>query len=63
MELINKTLLQVKIGERTYSIECNATSPLGEVHDALTQMKAYVVDRMQAQIDSEKKCEDSECPK
>ena len=63
MQLINKTLLQVRIGERVYSVECNVDSPLGEVHDALTQMKAYVVDRMVAQMDNEKKAEDSECPK
>lgn len=61
MELKNKTILEVKIGERTYSMECYSDSPLGEVHDALTQMKAYVVDRINAQTDNEKKAEEKAC--
>ena len=58
MELRSKTVLQVKVGERTYEMECYSDSPLGEVHDALTQMKAYVVDRINAQVDNEKKAEE-----
>ena len=61
MELRNKTVLEVRVEGRIYSIECNAESPLGEVHDALTQMKAYVVDRINAQCDKEKKSEEK-CP-
>jgi hypothetical protein len=59
MELKSKTLLQVKIGERTYEMECYSDSPLGEVHDALSQMKAYVVERIQVQLDNEKKAEEA----
>jgi len=43
----NKTILEVKIGERTYQMECFPDSPLGELHDALSQMKNYVIQRMQ----------------
>ncbi len=62
MELRNRTYLEVKVGERNYSFECYSDSPLGEVHDALSQMKAYVVDRINAQHDNEKKSEEV-CPK
>ena len=41
-----KTLFEVVIGERMYQLYCSSNSPLGEVHDALMQMKGYVVDRM-----------------
>lgn len=51
----NKTVLEVKIGERIYQMECANDSPLGEVHDALSQMKGYVIQLM---IDSEKKSEE-----
>ena len=51
----NKTILEVKIGERTYQMECFPDSPLGELHDALSQMKGYVIDRMK---DVEKKQEE-----
>lgn len=42
----SKTVLEVKIGERVYSMYCDADSPLGEVHDAVTQMRACVVQKM-----------------
>ena len=58
MELKNKTILQVKVGERTYEMECYSEAPLGEVYDALLQMKSYVVDRINAQCDNEKKSEE-----
>ena len=63
MQLINKTVLEVKIGERSYVMECYNDSPLGEVHDALTQMKAYIVDRINTQCENEKKAEEETCPK
>jgi len=58
MEIKSKTTLEVRIEDRIYSMECYSNSPLGEVHDALTQMKAYVVDRINAQCDNEKKSEE-----
>ena len=38
-----KTILEVKIGERIYQMELASDSPIGEVHDALIQMKAIVI--------------------
>jgi len=59
MELKNKTTLEVKIGNRIYSMECYSDSPLGEVYDALSQMKGYIVDRINAQAENEKKAEEA----
>ena len=53
MELRNKTMLEVKVADRLYSLECNSDSMLGEIHDALSQMKAYIVERINAQVDAE----------
>lgn len=63
MELRNKTYLEVKIDEKIYSLECYSDSTLGAVHDALTQMKAYIVDRINAQLDNETKAKEATCPK
>jgi hypothetical protein len=41
-----KTVLEVKIGERAYELFCAADSPLGELHDALLQMKGFCVEKM-----------------
>ena len=41
-----KTILEVKIGERCYELYCSSDSPLGELHDALLQMKGFCVDKM-----------------
>jgi len=38
--------LEVKIGDRLYQLLCAVDSPIGEVHDALSQMKMYVIDKM-----------------
>lgn len=50
-----KTVLEVKIGERVYELSCAADSPLGELHDALMQMKGFCVDRMIQAHEQEKK--------
>ncbi len=57
VKLNNKTVLEVKRNERVYSLECNADSPLGELHDVLVEMKGYVVQRAQDVQDQEKKVE------
>lgn len=44
--LNQKSALEVKIGERLYSLQLDSNSPLGEAYDALTQMRAYVIDRI-----------------
>lgn len=53
-----KTILEVKIGDRVYELSCGADSPLGELHDALMQMKGFCVDRMiQAHKDEKEQAE------
>lgn len=53
-------IIEVKIGDNTYSLECSPNSPLGEVHDALMQMRSTVVAIMQSQVDQEQKKEEKE---
>lgn len=59
VKLNNKTVLEVTKNERKYSLECDAASPLGELHDVLVEMKGYVVQRFQDVQDQEKKTEAS----
>ena len=42
----NKTVLEVKTGERDYILSLDPLSPLGEVFDALSQMMSYVVQKI-----------------
>ncbi len=44
--LNNIARLEIKIGERSYQFLCEIDSPLGEVHDALSQMKVYIINKM-----------------
>ena len=39
----NLNALEIKVGERIYKLLCDVDSPLGEVHDALLQMKGFIV--------------------
>lgn len=45
----NITRLEHKAGERVYHFTCESDSPLGEIHDALSKFKSYVVDVINAQ--------------
>ncbi len=38
--------LEVKSNERSYVLECSPLSPLGELYDALSQMKNYILNKM-----------------
>lgn len=38
--------LEVKIGERVYTLTLPAESPLGEVHDVLFRMRSYVIEKI-----------------
>ena len=38
--------LEVKIGDRVYQLNLPNEAPLGEVHDALFQMRSYVIERI-----------------
>ena len=42
----NLTTLEIKAGERVYKLLCEVDAPLGEVHDVITQMKAFVVGKI-----------------
>ena len=42
----NKTVLEVKVNDRSYSFDCSPDSPMGEIFDVLSQMKAYVIEKM-----------------
>lgn len=43
----SKAVIEVKIGDRTYQMECPPEAPLGEVHDALCTMRYEVIQKMQ----------------
>lgn len=51
----SKAVIEVKIGENIYSVECPSAAQLGEVHDALVQMRFIVINMMQAHADQEQK--------
>ena len=38
--------LEVKIGERVYELHLPADSPLGEAHDALYQMRNFIINKI-----------------
>jgi len=40
----NKTFLEVKKGDRNYQFICEVESPVGEVYDALSEMRGYTID-------------------
>ncbi len=53
--------LEIKIGERVYQLNLPSEAPLGEVFDALFQMRSYIVGRINdAQKSDEKKEQVSE---
>jgi hypothetical protein len=45
--LKQNAILEVKIGERVYQLNLPSESPLGEVHDALFQMRSFVLGKIQ----------------
>lgn len=49
MMIKNKTQLEIKTGERFYTLQCDPDSPLGEVYDALFKMMNYVMQRIDQQ--------------
>jgi len=46
MNILTRTQLEVKIGDRTYNFECSPDSPLEELNHALVHMNNYVVERI-----------------
>jgi hypothetical protein len=47
MNILNRTILEVKIGDRFYNFECAPDSPLPEINQALAAMNSYVVSRIE----------------
>jgi hypothetical protein len=55
--LKQSAMLEVKIGERIYQLLLPSDSPLGEVHDALFQMRSFVVGKINEAQNVDKKNE------
>jgi hypothetical protein len=58
--LLNKTVLQVERGNRKYSLECDSEAPLGEVYDAINELRGYIIDRIQQTKSDFEACSESE---
>ena len=41
-----QTVLEIKIQDRTYQFLCSPDSPLGELHDVLSRMNAFIVEKI-----------------
>jgi hypothetical protein len=59
----NVATLEVKIDGKSYQLLCECDSPLGSVHDALSQMKLHVIKMINDAAEKEpKSCKkDSDC--
>lgn len=53
-------ILEVKINERVYQLHLPNDAPLGEAHDALFQMRSYVISKIN---EAQKADENKEEPK
>lgn len=49
--------LSVKIGERIYHFVCDVDAPLGEIHDAISRIKGFIVERINQTHQAEKQPE------
>jgi hypothetical protein len=59
----NLTILEIEKGDRKYCLSCSPDSPLGELHDVISEMKAFVVEKInesQKQNMEQPKCQSSE---
>jgi hypothetical protein len=50
----NKTVFEVKIGEKLYQFQCEPDSPLVEVNDVLNIMKNHISKMIQDHMESQK---------
>lgn len=41
--LKQSAMLEVKIGERVYQLNLPSDAPLGEAHDAIFQMRSFII--------------------
>jgi hypothetical protein len=44
--LKQSAMLEVKIGDRVYQFNLPSDAPLGEAHDAIFQMRSFIVDKI-----------------
>jgi len=44
--LKTKSVLEVKINDRSYALELSNESPLGEAYDAITQIRGFIIERI-----------------
>lgn len=58
--LKTQTILEVKIGERIYTLHLDPQSPLGEAYDAVTQMRGYIIDKIVEENEKSKPKEKAE---
>jgi uncharacterized spore protein YtfJ len=56
--LKNYVCIEIKKNERTYRFNCENDSPLGETYDVLTEMLAYVCEKIKEVQMSQKKAQD-----
>ena len=52
--LRNKSVLEVKIGERIYALELANDSPLGEAYDAVTRIRGFIIERINEENEKSK---------
>lgn len=55
MNIKSKTTFEKKTGDRIYVFECDPDSPLGEIYDALTLMRAFILEKIQENEKAESK--------
>ena len=44
--MTENTKIEVKFNERSYILECSPDSPLGELYDAVTQIRNFVINKI-----------------
>ena len=52
--LKQSAMLEVKIGENVYQFHLPSSAPLGEAHDAIFQMRSYIVAKINEAIAADK---------
>ena len=58
----NKSVFEIKVGERIYQFQCDPDSPLAEVNDVLNIMKNHVSKIIQDAMEAQKSKQPEEEP-
>lgn len=61
--LKQSAMLEVKIGDRIYSLSLPNDAPLGEAYDALFEMRSYVISRINDAHKADETKKEEEQPK